>query len=164
MVTVAVAGGTGSVGKTIVDAIFKARKHEVIVLTRTVHKQTLLPDHHHEASNSVQPSKDSTPSAPACIVDYSNVEQVAGVLESKKVHTIISAIAVMDEISGDSERKSMRRLLASESPNSMTLRFSPSIMVSCLGDQHNIAPWASERLRLSVVWTGPIDERRRKDR
>ena len=36
MVTVAVAGGTGSVGKTIVDAIVKAGKHKVVVLTRTV--------------------------------------------------------------------------------------------------------------------------------
>ena len=36
MVTVAVAGGTGNVGKTIVDALIASQKHEVIVLTRKV--------------------------------------------------------------------------------------------------------------------------------
>lgn len=36
MVIVAVAGGTGSVGKTIVDAIKADGTHEVIVLTRKV--------------------------------------------------------------------------------------------------------------------------------
>jgi hypothetical protein len=36
MVTVAVAGGTGNVGRTIVDALKKSQKHDVIVLTRKV--------------------------------------------------------------------------------------------------------------------------------
>lgn len=52
MVTVAVAGGTGSVGKTIVDAIVKAGKHRVIVLTRKVHGQAPFQEHHHAVSNS----------------------------------------------------------------------------------------------------------------
>jgi uncharacterized protein YbjT (DUF2867 family) len=36
MVAVAVAGGTGNVGRTIVDALKKSQKHEVVVLTRKV--------------------------------------------------------------------------------------------------------------------------------
>jgi uncharacterized protein YbjT (DUF2867 family) len=36
MVTVAVAGGTGKVGRTIVEAIVAAGKHEVVVLSREV--------------------------------------------------------------------------------------------------------------------------------
>ena len=36
MVTVAVAGGSGNVGRTIVDALKKSEKHDVIVLTREV--------------------------------------------------------------------------------------------------------------------------------
>jgi nucleoside-diphosphate-sugar epimerase len=36
MVTVAVAGGTGKVGRTIVEAIIAAGKHQVIVLSREV--------------------------------------------------------------------------------------------------------------------------------
>ena len=36
MVTVAVAGGTGRVGRVIVDALRKSEEHEVVVLTRKV--------------------------------------------------------------------------------------------------------------------------------
>lgn len=36
MVTVAVAGGTGGVGKTIVETLVGNSEHQVIVLTRSV--------------------------------------------------------------------------------------------------------------------------------
>lgn len=38
MITVAVAGGAGNVGRTIVDALEKSPEYEVIVLTRKVQK------------------------------------------------------------------------------------------------------------------------------
>ena len=36
MVVVAIAGGTGAVGRTVLDAIAKAGEHDAIVLSRTV--------------------------------------------------------------------------------------------------------------------------------
>jgi predicted dinucleotide-binding enzyme len=42
MVTVAVIGGTGNVGKTIVDAFLADGKHEVIVITRKVRLNPIL--------------------------------------------------------------------------------------------------------------------------
>lgn len=36
MVVVAIAGGTGGVGRTVVDAIAEAGEHKAIVLSRTV--------------------------------------------------------------------------------------------------------------------------------
>ena len=36
MVVVAIAGGTGGVGRTVLDAIVKAGQHKAIVLSRTV--------------------------------------------------------------------------------------------------------------------------------
>jgi nucleoside-diphosphate-sugar epimerase len=36
MVIVAVAGGTGAVGRNIVEALISQGKHEVIILSRTV--------------------------------------------------------------------------------------------------------------------------------
>lgn len=36
MVTVAVAGGTGGIGRTLVEAILASGKHDVKVLSRTV--------------------------------------------------------------------------------------------------------------------------------
>jgi uncharacterized protein YbjT (DUF2867 family) len=45
MVTVAVAGGTGNVGGTIVDALKKSPKHDVIVLTRKVTANSVQEDY-----------------------------------------------------------------------------------------------------------------------
>jgi hypothetical protein len=45
MVTVAVAGGTGNVGRTIVDALEKSQKHDVIVLTRKVKENGIQEDY-----------------------------------------------------------------------------------------------------------------------
>ena len=36
MVVVAIAGGTGGVGRTVLDAIVEAGEHQAIVLSRTV--------------------------------------------------------------------------------------------------------------------------------
>ncbi|KAI9663877.1 MAG: hypothetical protein M1821_007367 [Bathelium mastoideum] len=85
MVTVAVAGGTGNVGRTIVAALEESQKHDVIVLTR---KETV----HH-----------SDPASPVLVIDYGNVEHVTNLLESNNVHTVISTIAILDEASGKSE-------------------------------------------------------------
>ena len=41
MVVVAVAGGTGGVGRTVLDAIAKAGEHRAIVLSRTVSSSML---------------------------------------------------------------------------------------------------------------------------
>jgi NAD dependent epimerase/dehydratase family enzyme len=48
MVTVAVAGGTGNVGRTIVDAFAMSRKHSVIVLTRKVNVNNVREDYNTE--------------------------------------------------------------------------------------------------------------------
>lgn len=42
MVVVAVAGGTGGVGRTVLDAIAKSGEHKAIVLSRTVSSSILL--------------------------------------------------------------------------------------------------------------------------
>lgn len=45
MVTVAVAGGSGNVGRTIVDALRKSPEHDVIVLTRKVNGRSIREDY-----------------------------------------------------------------------------------------------------------------------
>lgn len=44
MVVIAVAGGTGSVGQTIVDAFEEDGKHTVVVLARKVNNDTVFYD------------------------------------------------------------------------------------------------------------------------
>ncbi|KAL1599467.1 hypothetical protein SLS60_007270 [Paraconiothyrium brasiliense] len=102
MVIVAVAGGTGHVGRTIVDALRKSQKHDVIVLTREVKE-----------------SDDSDSASPTFAVDYDDIEQVTELLESKNVHTVISTIAVLTEATGKSELD----LVATSAKSSVTKRF-----------------------------------------
>ncbi|KEF62390.1 uncharacterized protein A1O9_00362 [Exophiala aquamarina CBS 119918] len=101
MVKVAVAGGTGSVGRTIVDALKESPKHEVIVLAR----------------------KEADIGVPVLAVDYSDVEAVSRILETNNVHTVISAISVrgpqegaveIDLVKAAVKSAATRRFIASE--------------------------------------------------
>ena len=46
MVVVAVAGGTGNVGRTIVEALLAEGKHDVLILSRTVLAESRLRNHY----------------------------------------------------------------------------------------------------------------------
>ncbi|KAF4835525.1 Oxidoreductase BOA1 [Colletotrichum tropicale] len=78
MAVIAVAGGTGNVGRTIVEAIVAAGKHEVKILARKAN-----PDLEKEVGASI------------IVVDYANVEATTKALEDNNVHTVISAINMM---------------------------------------------------------------------
>ncbi|KAF2640795.1 NAD(P)-binding protein [Massarina eburnea CBS 473.64] len=83
MVFIAVVGGTGGVGKTLVDAFNADGKHEVIVLSRKVP----------EGKNA----------APVFAVDYANVSQLTKILDENKVHTVISALTMVYPASAQAE-------------------------------------------------------------
>ncbi|KAI9839153.1 MAG: hypothetical protein M1819_003146 [Sarea resinae] len=84
MVTVAVAGGTGKLGLTIVEVLKANPKHKVIVLSRKA------PEVHDEK-------------APVFALDYTDVDALVHVLEDNSVHTIISAMQVSTPESGAAE-------------------------------------------------------------
>ncbi|TVY76133.1 Oxidoreductase swnN [Lachnellula suecica] len=102
MVVVAIVGGTGNVGKTLVDAFKEDGKHEVIVLGRKVPEGGIA--------------------VPMFAVDYDSVEQLTKTLEENHVHTVISAIVLMDETAAKAERN----LVAAASKSASTKRFVPS--------------------------------------
>ncbi|KAF0326764.1 hypothetical protein K4K61_009368 [Colletotrichum sp. SAR11_59] len=84
MAVTAVAGGTGNVGRTIVEAIVAAGKHEVKILARKMlTKAKANPDLEKEVGASI------------IVVDYANVEATTKALEDNNVHTVISAINMM---------------------------------------------------------------------
>ncbi|CAO2656492.1 Nn.00g052950.m01.CDS01 [Neocucurbitaria sp. VM-36] len=99
MVVVAVIGGTGSVGKTIVEAFQEDRKHDVIIFARKV------PEGGHVA--------------PVFVVDYDNVGQLTASLVERNVHTVISTIAMYDPTAAQAERN----FVAAASKSSTTKRF-----------------------------------------
>ncbi|EGU84206.1 hypothetical protein FOPG_12428 [Fusarium oxysporum f. sp. conglutinans race 2 54008] len=84
MLTVAVAGGSGHVGRTIIEVLGASKEHEVLVLGRSV------------------PEKNKLDQA-FVVVDYEDIEATAALLKTRGVHTIISAIVINDPSSSSSQ-------------------------------------------------------------
>ncbi|OHW91810.1 NmrA-like family protein [Colletotrichum incanum] len=78
MAVIAVAGGTGNVGRTLVEAIVATGKHDVRILSRKAN-----------------PDLEKKLGAPIIVVDYANVEATTKALEDNNIHTVISAITML---------------------------------------------------------------------
>nr|AQV04221.1 SwnN [Chaetothyriaceae sp.] len=79
MVVVAIAGGTGGVGRTVLDAIAKSGQHRAVVLSRTAAAAT------------------ATKGPKRIAVDYTDVEQMKRVLQENNVEVVVSALLLLDE-------------------------------------------------------------------
>ncbi|KAH9430055.1 hypothetical protein MCOR02_009777 [Pyricularia oryzae] len=97
MVVVAVAGGTGGVGRTIVETLLQSPTHRTIVLTRKIPDEPLF-------------------SATTIAVDYSDVDSVAKILADNEVDTVISALRVLDEPTSNSEVNLVRATVKAGTP------------------------------------------------
>ncbi|PMB64031.1 hypothetical protein BM221_010197 [Beauveria bassiana] len=73
MQVVAVAGGTGKLGRTIVEAILQSSEYEVIILSRKLEKDI---------------------GAPIVPTDYYDTKAITKILEDRNVHTLVSAITM----------------------------------------------------------------------
>jgi dTDP-4-dehydrorhamnose reductase len=104
MVVVAVVGGTGSVGKTIVEAFEADGTHEVIVIGRKVSSSSLTGLCLERSFADKAKVPEGEQSVPAFAVDYSNIDHITRTLNEKKVHTVICTIAMYDPVSAQSER------------------------------------------------------------
>ncbi|KAE8345047.1 hypothetical protein BDV24DRAFT_4255 [Aspergillus arachidicola] len=105
MTIIAVAGGTGGVGRTIVETLVQQAKHQVILLTRGVPKSDPLLD----KIKQVQ-------------VGYNDATALARTLDQHEVHTIISAIGIVS----DETSQSQLTLINAAAQSSATKRFIPS--------------------------------------
>ncbi|KAH7378889.1 hypothetical protein BKA64DRAFT_686855 [Cadophora sp. MPI-SDFR-AT-0126] len=99
MVVVAVAGGTGKVGRTLVEAIVEAGKHDVRILARNPN-----------------PALEAELRVPIITVDYSNIEALTKTLEDNNVHTVVSAIIMFP---GNNEIELIRAANASNTTKRM---------------------------------------------
>ncbi|RFU28645.1 hypothetical protein B7463_g7672, partial [Scytalidium lignicola] len=84
MVVVAVAGGTGHVGRAIVEELKGSSKHKLLVLSR-------------------KPAEKTDSDTSFLVVDYDDVDGTAKLLASNNVHTVISAIQVTSPAASASE-------------------------------------------------------------
>ncbi|KAE9581796.1 Oxidoreductase BOA1 [Colletotrichum fructicola] len=104
MVNVAIAGGTGAVGKTLIEVMASQTKHQAVILTRKA------------------PSPEEEALAPTYQVDYSNVDYLKAFLEEHNIHTVISAFG----INATSLATSQLNLIKAADESSVTKRFIPS--------------------------------------
>lgn len=99
MVKLAVAGGSSSIGRAIVQAVENYSTHEFIILSRE-----------HSADPKV------------VTVDFTDVECLQSVLEQHEVHTVISAVSLQSDDSG----RSQMNLIEAADRSQCTRRFMPS--------------------------------------
>ncbi|KAJ5973360.1 hypothetical protein N7481_010570 [Penicillium waksmanii] len=107
MTTVAVAGGTGGVGKTLVETLEQQSKFRVIVLSRS--------------KESKEKPATGTPGLYVQI-DYNDVPALTRQLEHHNIHTIISAIGLTSEETSNSQMN----LIEAADKSKVTERFIPS--------------------------------------
>ncbi|KAL5341125.1 pyridoxal phosphate-dependent transferase [Aspergillus crustosus] len=105
MTVIAVAGGTGGVGRTIVDVLTQQAKHEVIVLTRKARENDPILIR----SKQVE-------------VDYTNIDALTQTLKQLKIDTIISTISLYS----DENSTAQLNLTEAASRAESTRRFIPS--------------------------------------
>nr|BAB01487.1 unnamed protein product [Verticillium dahliae]BAB01488.1 unnamed protein product [Verticillium dahliae] len=78
MAIIAVAGGTGNLGRTLAKAIIATGKHEVRILGRKPN-----------------PNLEKSLGVPIIPVDYTDIVATTKILEDNNIHTIVSAIAML---------------------------------------------------------------------
>jgi dTDP-4-dehydrorhamnose reductase len=118
MVIVAVVGGTGNVGKTLVNAFKENGKHEVIVFARKV-SSCAVANHVRDLVADQWQVPEGGSASPAFAVDYNNVEQLTKTLDENNVHTVISTIVMIDPTAAQAEVN----LVAAAAKSSPTKRF-----------------------------------------
>jgi len=89
MVVVAIAGGSGNLGRALVDALKAKGGSEIIVLARKV---SPLVNGRAELIIQENQEKEKEIGVPIIAVDYSSVESVSKVLEEHKIDTLISTV------------------------------------------------------------------------
>ncbi|UPK95236.1 hypothetical protein LCI18_006171 [Fusarium solani-melongenae] len=102
MAILAVAGGTGDVGRTLVEELVQSGKHKVIVLCRKTPATAISGTEYAET-------------------DYDDIEGTAKMLDNNKVDTVISALT----IAGPSAHAQLN-LIAAADKSSTVYRFIPS--------------------------------------
>ncbi|KAK5048685.1 hypothetical protein LTR84_005776 [Exophiala bonariae] len=104
MVTVAVAGGTGGVGRTVVEELVRQGKHKVVILSR---QSKPLP---------------RLESVPVFATDYDDIASTAALLKKHDIAVIISALSLFTEEVGEAQIKLIQAAINSNT----TKRFMPS--------------------------------------
>ncbi|KAL1592008.1 hypothetical protein SLS60_011600 [Paraconiothyrium brasiliense] len=102
MVKIALAGGSGDVASEIIEVLVAAKKHDIIVLSR-----------------SVKPKRETPLGVTFATVDYNNLEQLTRALTG--VHTILSFVS-----EGDDPASTVQKKIIDAAVQAGVQRFAPS--------------------------------------
>ncbi|KAH7129109.1 hypothetical protein EDB81DRAFT_661985 [Dactylonectria macrodidyma] len=105
MSRVAIAGGTGGLGVTIIEAIIACKKHNVFVLSRNETDAFL-----------------KQPEVTVLIIDYLSPENIADVLRENAIDTVISCLSMNTEEAGQAQLN----LIEGAVKSTTVRRFAPS--------------------------------------
>ncbi|KAK0385385.1 hypothetical protein NLU13_7861 [Sarocladium strictum] len=138
MVRVAILGGTGHVGKTLVEVIGQDPRYSVVVLGRTI-------------------PAEKKPGVEYVSINYNDVSSIASTLEENQIHTVISCLMLTEKPIADAESATIAA--AERSPS--TRRFIASNWgPPTLEEKRNDSPWfpyqlaSRDQLReTSLEWT-----------
>ncbi|KAM0468511.1 hypothetical protein ACHAP7_010809 [Fusarium lateritium] len=123
MSVVAVAGGSGSIGRSVVEAILADGKFEVVILSRKV-----------------DPELEKTLGVRIVAVDYSNPDAIATLLEENHINTVISGL------SSHAPTEHESNLIQAASRSSITKRYIPSAWGCKFRPEHTNVPLAVAKL------------------
>jgi len=106
MVRVAVAGGTGGLGRAVVEEILATKKHDVFLISRTAEVKAFADD----------------PKVTVLPIDYSSPEAIATVLKSKNIDTIVCTMGIFS----DEQQQAQLNLIDGAVQSGTVKRFAPS--------------------------------------
>lgn len=122
MTVIAVAGGSGGVGKTIVETLLES-EFDIVILSRTVRiRESVEPCSLQYSSVSQVKQETSSRKIQHVEVNYDDVPAMVHELEQHKIHTIISAIGLVS----DETSRSQLNLIEAAEKSAPTKRFIPS--------------------------------------
>lgn len=117
MVRVAIAGGTGNLGRTLVDAIVERGGHEVFVLSRKVQVIRIVMACPRLIITTMVNQEalvfSDKPSVKFLVVDYGSTELIARCLSQNQVHTVISTMSGLASDVAEAELRLIRGAAAS---------------------------------------------------
>ncbi len=145
MVIVAVAGGTGGVGKTVVEQLqLSCTKHKAFVLGRKVSLSQCrrhVEVDWHSIGNAQIPAEPLPETIKFLAVDYGDIDGLAKILEEHCIDTIISTLNLENEAGSQAQLN----LIAASDRSRMTRRIIPSEFVPAIDEKYS-SPSCIDRL------------------
>ena len=144
MSVIAVAGGTGGVGRAIVDALKATGKYEVVVLSRKVcgthhplkpHALSIVKDTEHLTIEQSIKEKEEEIGARIIAIDYEDLSSLTKILEEEKIWTLISTL---DTNAGAEPEQA---LIRAADKSSVTKRYIPSIWGAPYDEEYSSSPF-----------------------